>query len=126
MSTTLSNGYKLPENGDLGSSWFPDLEFDIQRLNDHSHNGIDSNKLTASSISLITETIALDAYTYDEISNRYKAVIAMPSGLRVDTTNINFRDAVTKEKVYLSIEKASINTFNVYSMYPLLSEVVYG
>ncbi len=126
MSTTLSNGYKLPENGDLGSSWFPDLEFDIQRLNDHSHNGIDSNKLTASSISLITETIALDAYTYDETSNRYKAVLAMPSGLRVDTTNINFRDAVTKEKVYLSIEKASINTFNVYSMYPLLSEVVYG
>ena len=126
MSTTLSNGYKLPENGDLGSSWFPDLAFDIQRLNDHSHNGIDSNKLTASSITLLTETLSEEAFTLDAELNKYKTLVAMPSGLRVDTTSINFRDVVTKEKVYLSIEKATVNTFTVFSMYPLLVEVAYG
>jgi len=126
MSTTLSNGYKLPENGDLGSSWFPDLAFDIQRLNDHSHNGIDSNKLTPTSTTLLTESLPADNFALDEATNKYKALVSMPSGLRVDHTHVSFRDVVTKERIYLSAEKASINTFNVYSMYPLLVEVVYG
>lgn len=126
MSTVLSNGYRLPENGDLGSSWFPDLAFDIQRLNDHTHNGIDSNKLTPTSTTLITETLPAENFTIDLEKNKYKALLAMPTGLRVDTTSINFRDVVTKERVHLSIEKTAVNTLNVYSMFPVLVEVVYG
>lgn len=40
---TLSYGYKKPENGDTGDAIFPAMAENIQRLNDHTHNGINSS-----------------------------------------------------------------------------------
>lgn len=54
---TLSYGYKKPETGDRGSIFWPALEFDIQRLNDHNHDGSNTQKLLASSVLAISDTI---------------------------------------------------------------------
>ena len=43
---TLSNGYQLPEDGDRGNVFWDGLEGNIQRLNDHKHDGADSEKLS--------------------------------------------------------------------------------
>ncbi len=124
MSVTLSNGYKNPENGDLGSSWFPDLNFNIARLNDHSHNGTDSNKLNALSFSLLTDSIVSGDFTLQ--TDIYRALKELPAGGTVDGVNISFRDATTKNKIYMSIEKVSSTSFYVYSIVPRDIEVVYG
>jgi hypothetical protein len=128
MSRTLSNGYKLPEKGDLGSSWFPDLEFDIQRLNDHTHNGQDSNKLTIVSISVITQILSAGDFAIPEAPNDnvWRAEVECPAGVEIDKTNISFRDVTTKEKMYLKTEKIDETNFYVYSMFNINTEIVYG
>ena len=42
MAITLSNGYIKPEDGDTGAVWFDALEDNIQRVNDHNHDGSNS------------------------------------------------------------------------------------
>lgn len=44
---TLSYGYEKPQNGDTGDVFFPALERDIQRLNDHTHDGVNSPFISA-------------------------------------------------------------------------------
>lgn len=44
---TLSYGFEKPVNGDTGDVFFPALERDIQRLNDHTHDGVNSPFISA-------------------------------------------------------------------------------
>ena len=114
MSSILSNGYKLPEVGDFGSSFFPDLEFNIQRLNDHSHDGNDGNRLNASSI--VAQTSIISSGDFTNISPGVnRALITLPATMAVDTTSIQVRDLVTKEQVFLKIEKFSATQVYVFS-----------
>ena len=124
MSLILSNGYKKPESGDLGTSFFPDLENNIQRVNDHTHNGVNSNKLTPLSFALITDTI--DSGDFSLVSDRYRSLETVPAGTSVAETTIAFRDATTKQTYFLDIELVTPTTYYVYSMFPLDLEVVYG
>lgn len=124
MSVTLSNGYKRPESGDLGSSFFPDLEDNITRLNDHTHNGQNSNKLTALSFTTLTDNIA--SVEFALVGTRYQRDVTVPTGLEVDTTKILFRDPVTKDVLYLEKERLTNTTFRVYSMFQIDVEIVYG
>ena len=55
---TLSHGYEKPETGDKGSVFFPALEDNIQKLNDHNHNGLNSELLTAAASAAVTQTIS--------------------------------------------------------------------
>ena len=124
MSVTLSNGYRKPENGDLGTSWFPDLAFNIERVNGHSHNGVDSNKLTATSFSLLTANLTSGDFSI--VGDKYRALVSVPSGVTVDGTNISFRDQTTKQPIYLDLEKVTNTSFHVFSILALDLEIVYG
>lgn len=112
----LSNGYKLPETGDFGSIWFPAIEDNIQRLNDHSHDGIDSNKLSASSITSVVTTVASGDFILQS-PGLYRALITFPATMLVDSSNVTFRDLVTKEKVYLNTERFSATQVYVYTSF---------
>lgn len=124
MSTTLSNGYKLPQDGDLGDTWFDDLEDNIQRVNDHSHNGIDSEKLDSSALEALSATIGSGDFTL--VSGEYTYQLTLPSAMQVDTTNITFRDATTREPVYIRFERFSITQINVFANTPLNLIVVFS
>lgn len=50
MSTTTTYGYKRPVNGDRGSVWFADLITNIDRMDAHDHDGVDSALLPAANI----------------------------------------------------------------------------
>lgn len=110
---TLSNGYLLPETGDRGNTFFPALESNIQRLNDHSHNGSDSEKLTAEAITALIDSSSLIPANWSVQPNGlYRAPVTMPGSLLFDTTSIELR---TNNKVlYADIEKITANTFYVY------------
>lgn len=120
---TLSYGYLLPETGDAGSEWFPAIESNIQRLNDHDHKGVDSVKLDSESFELISDSIIpSDWAAYGGI---YRALVTMPGSLEFDTTAIQFR--TSDQDLYPSYEKITDNTFYVYSNDSSLTvEVLYA
>lgn len=113
----LSNGYQLPEDGDLGDVWFPALEANIQRLNDHSHNGVDSEKLSATSIEAESINIASGAFSL--VGSEYTTQITLPALMTVDTASIEFRDATTREQVYVRFERFSVTQINIFANTPL-------
>jgi len=110
----LSNGYKQPETGDFGDIWFPSLEDNIQRLNDHTHDGNDSEKLTATSTVGIIASILSGEFTVQG-NGEFRALVSVPVGGEFDTMNIQFRDASTGEQVHLRHEKFSATQYYVYT-----------
>jgi len=113
MSTTLTYGYKLPQDGDRGSTWFPDLAFDIQRLNDHSHDGQNSAPINSISIASTTQNILAASWvaTSDGI---YRQLITVPNGKLYDNSVIIFRNTATKSQMFLGVEKVSATTYYTY------------
>jgi hypothetical protein len=113
MSTTLTYGFKLPQDGDRGSTWFPDLAFDIQRLNDHSHDGQNSAPINSISIASTTQNILAASWvaTSDGI---YRQLITVPNGKLYDNSVIIFRNTATKSQMFLGVEKVSATTYYAY------------
>lgn len=109
----LSNGYKLPENGDFGDVWFPALEDNITRLNSHDHDGLNSNKLESKNIKATNETILGASFTAS--GNAFRTLITMPTGLLFDDCAIIAKDPSTKDQVYLKIEKFSVSQYYIYT-----------
>jgi hypothetical protein len=117
MSTTLSNGYKNPETGDRGSSWFADLNFNIERLNDHTHDGTDSEAIAASDITKSSATILAAAWSADLGGSSYKQTITLPTGFTFDDTILKFfisGGGADGQLVYPTVIKISSTTFDVY------------
>jgi len=116
MSTTLSYGFKKPQDGDKGSTFWDDLEFDIQRTNDHSHNGVDSAVLASANVTTTTQNI-LAAGWVSQGNGYYRQLVTMPSSptaMLYDNYFIVCRDTTSKNQMLLAIEKVSSNTFYVY------------
>lgn len=112
MPETLSYGYVKPESGDKGSVFFPDLEDDIDQLNDHNHDGSNSAKLTAVSSDAVTANIT--AVGWVSSGSGYRQLVTMPAGMTVDATNITFRESVSGDLMMLHFAKASSTTYYVY------------
>jgi hypothetical protein len=87
---TLSNGYKLPENKDKGSSFFPALEYDIQRINDHRHDGNDSTPLSTTSLERITVVISSANWQAVD-AGQYRQLITTPAGIVQDNAQPVFK-----------------------------------
>lgn len=130
MSTTLTYGFKLPQDGDTGGNDFwDDLEFDITQLNSHSHNGTDSARLTATSVTAVqhainnTVTANLTTGWVLQADGGYKRTIAIASffsTLKFDEVSISWRvftGTSAGENLYdiihPTIEKIGISTYNV-------------
>lgn len=120
---TLSNGYLLPETGDRGNVFFPSLESNIQRLNDHNHSGSDSEKLTIEALEGLTDTTSLvPANWVLQANGIYRAPVTIPGNRLFDTTTISLR--ANNKTLYGDVEKVTGNTFYVYVNDPSLSVTV--
>ena len=116
MSTTLSYGYKLPDGGDRGSSWFLDLESNITRVNGHTHDGINSPPLPASSITKGTSSIVNGSWSL-VADGTYKQSITLPAGFTVDTAIMKFQvdsGGEDGDDFYPTIVKTGVNTYDIY------------
>jgi hypothetical protein len=109
----LTNGYKLPETGDFGDVWFPALEDNIQRVNDHNHDGTNSEKLDSKNISATNQTVL--AGDFSASGNAFRATVNMPSGLSFDDCVVLAKDPTTKDQVYLKVEKITVSQFYLYT-----------
>ncbi len=111
---TLTYGYKKPEDTDWGSIFWDALAYDIQRLNDHSHDG--SNSASISAGSFLVSTQAISAANWIATSGgQYRQLLTMPGLFTYDTRNISFRIATTGEILHIETLKAAANTYYVYT-----------
>ena len=109
---TLSYGYKKPQNLDKGGVVFPAMEDNIQRLNDHTHNGVNSPPLNPSSIVATLQSI-LAANWVATTGGNYYQVVTMPAGLSFNSTVKEFR--LSDETVFVPKTKfVSTTQYEVY------------
>lgn len=111
---TLSYGYKQPQAGDFGSTFFPALEDDIVQLNGHNHNGVNSALITPPSFSLTQQSISSLLWLAVDAGGNFRQLITMPGSITFDTRMIFMRDAASGSYYDLTIEKNSANTYYVY------------
>lgn len=109
---TLSFGYKKPQTGDKGSVFFPALEFDIQRLNDHTHDGANSAKLPASSITGVSQ-ISLAANWGVGVNGTYSQTITVPAGIDLSAHFPEVANNINGDILLLSLKKLSTTQFTV-------------
>lgn len=106
---TLSYGFLKPQNPDTGDIFFPAIEADIQQLNDHTHNGVNSAPLASQT----SGSFGIGALTAAPIGGGlYYQDLTLPAGLDYDTCQIWFKKL--GNYVYLSCERLSSSTFRVY------------
>lgn len=116
MAITLSYGYKKPQTGDKGSTFFPDLEADIQQLNDHAHNGSNSARIPSTNISAVTVAIASGATWVLEGSGKYYQEVLIPNDANYADVFVMVKNAAG-EQMFLDVKPVSGNAkkFKVYS-----------
>ncbi len=117
MGTTLSYGFEKPATGDKGSTFFPALESDIQQMNDHNHNGVNSAKLAAGSTQATVQHLAHASWV--GASAPYSMVVTIPSALTLtgsvyEDLAMQFRNHADGSIMYLDMVKDSSTTFTLY------------
>lgn len=115
MAVVLSYGFIQPANGDRGSTWFPALNTNITKMNDHTHDGSNSAQLNAGSIVGGSVSILAAAWTADG-TGRYKQTVTCPAGFTIDSYAVKFSITSTGHIIYPSVEKVSSTTFIVYTL----------
>lgn len=121
----LSYGYKNPENGDAGSIWFPALNFNIVRLNAHTHDGVDSAFISSSNILNSVATVPAAAWIADG-TGRYRQTVSTPAGYNMDDFAMQAR-ILNSHIIYPTIERVSNLSFLIYTLDNTLTyEVVFG
>jgi hypothetical protein len=104
---TLSYGYKKPQNSDTGDVVFPAMEQNIQQMNDHQHNGVDSALLTSS-------TNSTGIWSAAPIGGGlYRTLMTVPAGYSLNSCEMWFKTAAGAT-IYPSIEQVSSTTYYLY------------
>lgn len=112
---TLTYGFRLPENGDSGDVLWTALEDNITRVDGHSHNGINSAKLSAQSILSSTQTISSSNWvSYGGPIGHYRQQVTLPSGFDFDTVQIGFRTSSGAD-IMPTVERVSDTQYLVYT-----------
>lgn len=126
MSTVTSKGYRKPSTGDRGT-WFTDLEFNIDRVDAHNHNGTNSEKILTRDLTATTSTILNTDWGSDLGFSTYQATVTFPTGVVFENHSITFIDNNTGDQVFPTVTKASATTMNVQVNDNTLElKVIYG
>lgn len=120
----LSNGFKLPETGDFGDVWFPALEDNIQQMNDHTHNGTDSERLASTSVEGSFVTVLAGSFV-DQLNGYHRATVTVPNSGLVDNHVIVAKDPTTKDQIFLKVEKVAATQIYIYTNYVQNFEVYF-
>lgn len=110
----LSFLFKKPQTGDKGSVFWPALEDDIQQLNDHTHNGSNSSRIASSAVAATTQAISAAGWVAQG-GGIYRQLVTMPGTILFDEYIVDFKNqASPKERLFLSTEKVTSNTYYVF------------
>lgn len=79
---TTTYGYRVPETGDPAKGiggWYESVEFDVDRVDSHNHDGINSRLLSSTAIP--TETVSVLAAGWVADGPAYKQTVTMPAAV---------------------------------------------
>lgn len=110
---TLTYGFKKPQTGDRGPTVFPAMEENIQKLNDHTHDGLNSSLLSSASIAAVTQTLLAGSWV-SQGNGLYKQTVTLPGALTYSATNISFEHGTTGDLLYLTVNKVSSSQYDVF------------
>lgn len=116
MSSTLSKGYKLPDTGDRGSTFFPNLEDNITLSNSHKHDGTDGERINVKDLVVQSQTIAAGSWGSDLGGSTYTQSITMPTGLVFDDCMIKFKvsgGAKDGRQIFPTVRKTGASAYTV-------------
>jgi hypothetical protein len=114
MAQTLSFGYIKNQTGDKGSVFWPDLEFNIQRVNDHTHNGVNSAKLGNASIDPSTQQVLPAAWVaVVDQTGTWKQTVTVPAGVDLNKHYPRFKDVASGNLVFLTVKILTDATYEV-------------
>lgn len=110
---TLTYGFKLPEDRDSGDTLFTALEDNITRVDGHSHNGVNSARLTPASLAATTQSVASGSWSATSQGN-YRQAVTLPGSLNFDEIAIIMKNS-SGHIVNATIEKISTTQYYVYT-----------
>lgn len=110
---TLTNGFKKPQNGDDGSVWFPAMEDNIQQLNDHNHNGVNSELIPSYLLTPTTQAISSAGWVATS-GGTYRQLVTVPNSKNVSNGFVVFKNSSTFSQMFLQTEYVSATTYYVY------------
>ena len=110
---TLSYGFEKPETNDTGATVFPAMESNIQKLNDHNHNGINSSLIPSSAITAATQTISSAGWAL--VANGiYKQTVTLLAGMDYDEIGIQFHLVSDGRLVTPTVRRVTDSQYDVY------------
>lgn len=111
---TLSYGFKKPQNPDSGDTWFPAMSDNIQQLNDHNHDGLNSSLIAAQPGQVVTLQNISAAGWVAVSGGLFRQLVAMSASLVYDAVTITMRLS-TGDIIYPQVEKNTSTSYYVYT-----------
>jgi len=114
---TLNYGYKKPENNDLGAAFWNALSSNIERLANHSHDGVNSATIDISETGVVEE---LDNTDWTVDGNWKWKLVTFPSGYTYGVADVKFflgSGTYNGERFFPKVAKMSSTSMKVYMPY---------
>jgi hypothetical protein len=113
MAVSLSYGLEKPQAPDKGSVFFPILEDWADWMQNHTHNGTNSEKISASGVNASSQSILAANWTVVTAGVKWKQTVSMPAGITFDNHIPSFRDP-SGNICHLSVTKVTASTYDVF------------
>jgi len=113
MSTTLSKGYKLPADGDRGSTFYNDLEANITLVNSHDHDGTDGERIHVKNLTKGAQTLLAAGWSADAGGSTYTQSVTMPTGYLFDEVDIRFKNTANGNILYPTVTKTGASAYTI-------------
>lgn len=111
------NFLKIPETNDRGSIFCPAISESLTILDTHSHDGLNSPKISTKE--LTKPEIILQSANWTMDGGDYKQMVTLPAGYLYDNSHLKFiinSGADIGSEINPTVKKVGINTFEVFIM----------
>jgi hypothetical protein len=117
---TTPYGYRVPQTGDAAKGiggWYESVEFDVDRLDNHNHDGTNSRLLSSTAIPTATVDVLAANWLPDGPS--YKQTVTMPASVpEVDNVSVRFKQTApvgpAGMNAMLSFKRLTATTVEIY------------
>lgn len=98
----LAHGVEQPTTGDPGSVFFPILERLCQKFANHTHDGVNSYKVSPSAIT--SASVLVQTSDWNNVGlGLYEATVNLPPNFDYDEVLIECREEITKEPIFCDV-----------------------
>lgn len=113
---TTTYGYKIPENGDTGAPVFAALGGNATLVDAHTHNGINSAKITSSDLQRSTISLPSGSWVATSDGTGFKQTVTCPGVYTLANSSFRFRvssGAHANKIIHPTILPISVTSFEV-------------